>query len=237
MPQVFPENLGLPMRPGTHRGRQTWDCAQPIRALLALLLALHASCCACQPLCVWSLACCSLRLGQSSASPMASGSPSAVSHRVSCNSVSEVNFSLCPLLSIHYLATLHALQLLHLSPRPRRTQMQPNRGPKSAPEPFYERPAPLATHRLRGVRVSPLSAGGEGLCKARSRLLKRPGKLAEGIRQQLGSLSCHVSTGSGHHHHTLSRRHVPWGKRFRLWRFRYKIVRKAVPQVAHGYCL
>ena len=109
-------------------------------------------------------------------------------------------------------------------PRPRRTQMQPNRGPKSAPEPFYERPAPLATHRLRGVRVSPLSAGGEGLCKARSRLLKRPGKLAEGIRQQLGSLSCHVSTGSGHHHHTLSR-HVPWGKRFRLWRFRYKIVR------------
>ena len=123
MPQVFPENLGLPMRPGTHRDRQTWDCAQPIRALLALLLALHASCCASQPLCVWSLACCSLRPGQSSASPMASGSPSAVSHRVSYNSESEVNFSLCPLLSIHYLATLHALQLLHLSSPP---QANPN---------------------------------------------------------------------------------------------------------------
>ena len=110
-------------------------------------------------------------------------------------------------------------------PSPRRTQLQPDRGPKSAPEPYFERPASLTAYRLWGVRVSPLSAGGEGLCKARSRLLKRPGKLAEGIQQQLGSLSCHYSTCSGHYHlYTLSRS-VPWGSRFRLWKFKYRVVR------------
>ena len=85
--------------------------------------------------------------------------------------------------------------------------------------------SPLATYRLRGVRVSPLSAGGEGLCKARSRLLNRPGKLAEGIQQQLGSFSRHCSTCSRHYLlHTLSRS-VPWGNRFRLWKFKYRVVR------------
>ena len=105
-------------------------------------------------------------------------------------------------------------------PSPRRAQLQPNRGPKSAPEPHFVRPASLITYRLWGVRVSPLSAGGEGLCKARSRLLKRQGKLAEGIQQHLGSFSCHCSTCSVHHHlYTLSRL-VPWGSRFRLWKFK-----------------
>ena len=110
-------------------------------------------------------------------------------------------------------------------PNPMRTQLQPNRGPKSAPEPCFERQASLTTNRLRGVRVSPLSAGGEGLCKAQSGLLKRPGKLAEGIQQQLGLFSCHYYEGSGHHHlYTLSRS-VPWGSRLRLWKFKYRVVR------------
>ena len=110
-------------------------------------------------------------------------------------------------------------------PSPRRAKLQPNRGPKSVPEPYFGRPTPLATYRLRGVRVSPLSAGGEGLCKARSRLLNRPGKLAEGIQQQLGLFSCHCSTCSGHYLlHTLSGS-VPWGNRFRLWKFKYRVVR------------
>ena len=110
-------------------------------------------------------------------------------------------------------------------PSPRRAKLQPNRGPKSVPEPYFGRPTPLATYRLRGVRVSPLSAGGEGLCKARSRLLNGPGKLAEGIQQQLGLFSCHCSTCSGHYLlHTLSRS-VPWGNRFRLWKFKYRVVR------------
>ena len=57
---------------------------------------------------------------------------------------------------------------------------------------------------------------------ARSRLLNRPGKLAEGIQQQLGSFSCHCS---GHYLlHTLSQS-VPWGNRFRLWKFKYRVVR------------
>ena len=107
----------------------------------------------------------------------------------------------------------------------RQITLRPNRGPKSAPEPRFDCPAQLTINGLRGVRVSPLSAGGEGLCKARSRLLKRPGKLAEGIQQQLGFLSCHRHAGSWHRHlHTLSRS-APWGNRLRLWRFKYKFIR------------
>ena len=79
-----------------------------------------------------------------------------------------------------------------------------------------------ATVMTEGVRVSPLSAGGEGLCKARSRLLNRPGKLAEGIQQQLGSFSCHYSAFTGYYFLYTLPRSVPWGKRFRLWKFRYK---------------
>ena len=81
-----------------------------------------------------------------------------------------------------------------------------------------------ATVLTEGVRVSPLSAGGEGLCKARSRLLNRPGKLAEGIQQQLGLFSCHYSTCSGHYLLYTLPRSVPWGNRFRLWKFKYRVV-------------
>ena len=63
---------------------------------------------------------------------------------------------------------------------PRCNSEQPNCGPKSAPVPYRSAVMPNSYGR-RGVRVSPLSAGGEGLCKAQSRFLYRPGKPAEGI--------------------------------------------------------
>ena len=97
-------------------------------------------------------------------------------------------------------------------PSPRRAHVQPNRGPKSAPEPCCRRLFPLPIYRRRGVRVSPLSAGGEGLCKARSRLLNRPGQPAEGVHKQLGSFSCHCSTCSGHDSLITPSQSVPWGQ-------------------------
>ena len=82
-----------------------------------------------------------------------------------------------------------------------------------------------ATVMTEGVRVSPLSAGGEGLCNAWSRLLTRPGKLAEGIQKQLGLFSCRYSAFTGYYFLYTLPRSVPWGKRFRLWKFRYRGIR------------
>ena len=79
-----------------------------------------------------------------------------------------------------------------------------------------------ATVMTEGVRVSPLSAGGEGLCKARSGFSE---KLAEGIQKQLGLFSCHYSAFTGYYFLYTLPRSVPWGKRFRLWKFRYRGIR------------
>ena len=76
-----------------------------------------------------------------------------------------------------------------------------------------------------GVRVSPLSARGEGLCRAQPRFLQRPGKQAEGIHIQLGAFSCPHSTFDFPYPTKEPAPPEPWGRRFRLWKFRYKIVR------------
>ena len=75
------------------------------------------------------------------------------------------------------------------------------------------------------MRVSPFSAGGEGLCKARFLLLKRPGKLAEGIQQQLGFFFCRCSTCSRRFRLYSPSCSGPWGSRLRPWKFKYKLVR------------
>ena len=170
-------------------------------------------------------ACCTLRFSRRSATPQTGGDPSAVSRSISYTLYPKTGPPDVPYHQSIIWQLFMRYSYCNAPPSPRRAQLQPNRGPKSAPEPHFVRPASLITYRLWGVRVSPLSAGGEGLCKARSRLLKRQGKLAEGIQQQLGSFSCHCSTCSVHHHlYTLSRL-VPWGSRFRLWKFKYRVVR------------
>ena len=110
-------------------------------------------------------------------------------------------------------------------PSARQAPPNPNRGPKSAPEPRHDCSASITSYRLWGVRVSPLSAGGEGLCKAQSWLLNRPGKQAEGSQTQIGPFSCHRSTCSGHYQLSVLPQMEPWGSRLRIWKFKYKVVR------------
>ena len=106
----------------------------------------------------------------------------------------------------------------------KRFNQPPTRGPKSAPAP-YRHDAMQKSHRRRGVRVSPLSAGGEGLRNARSRFLYAPGKLAEGIQKQLGVAPCLYSHSNWQQSPGKISSVMPWGRRFRLWKFRYKVVR------------
>ena len=110
------------------------------------------------------------------------------------------------------------------SSHPRCNSVPPTRGPKSAPAP-YRHDAVQKSHRRRGVRVSPLSAGGEGLCNARLRFLYAPGKLAEGIQKQLGAAPCLYSHSNWQQSPGIISSVMPWGRRFRLWKFRYKVVR------------
>ena len=110
------------------------------------------------------------------------------------------------------------------SSHPRCNSVPPTRGPKSAPAP-YRHDATQQSHRRRGVRVSPLSAGGKGLCNARSRFLYAPGKLAEGIQKQLGVVPCLYSHSNWQKSPGKLSTVMPWGRRFRLWKFRYKVVR------------
>ena len=101
----------------------------------------------------------------------------------------------------------------------------PIRGPKSAPAPYRHEATPDSS-RCGGVRVSPLSARGEGLCRAQPRFLQRPGKQTEGIHIQLGNFSYPRSTFDFPYPTKGPAQPAPWGRRFRLWRFRYKIVRR-----------
>ena len=110
-----------------------------------------------------------------------------------------------------------------IRPRCRRSSTSPNRGPKSvlAPE---SRTSHQCQGRRQGVRVSSLSAGDEGLCKAQPIFPAVPGKPADGNHIQLGD----VSYSSFAHTLKCAQPKVqltPVGHRFRLWRFRYKLVR------------
>ena len=108
-------------------------------------------------------------------------------------------------------------------PHHRRTNTAPNRGPKSAlvPDP---RITSQCQCRRQGVRVSSLSAGDEGLCNAQPIFPIMPGKPADGNYSQLGDASysffAHTQQGA-----QLPVQLTLIGHRFRLWRFRYKIVR------------
>ena len=91
----------------------------------------------------------------------------------------------------------------------------PIRGPKSAPAPYRHAVIPDLSRRW-GVRVSPLSARGEGLCRAQPRFLQRPGKQAEGIQIQLGRFSYPRSTFDFPYPTKGPAQPAPWGRRFRL---------------------
>ena len=110
-----------------------------------------------------------------------------------------------------------------IRPRCRRSSTSPNRGPKSALAP-ESRASHQCQGRRQGVRVSSLSAGDEGLCKAQPIFPAVPGKPADGNHIQLGD----VSYSSFAHTLKCAQPKVqltPVGHRFRLWRFRYKLVR------------
>ena len=110
-----------------------------------------------------------------------------------------------------------------IRPRCRRSSTSPNRGPKSALAP-ESRTSHQCQCRRQGVRVSSLSAGDEGLCKAQPIFPAVPGKPADGNHIQLRD----VSYSSFAHTLKCAQPNVqltPVGHRFRLWRFRYKLVR------------
>ena len=142
--------------------------------------------------------------------------PSSFLYRTSSNS-SRAHSSTCKQLTRSVSVKVY--------PSPRHAPPHPDRGPKSAPEPRHDCSASITSYRLWGVRVSPLSAGGEGLCKAQSWLLNRPGKQAEGSQTQIGPFSCHRSTCSGHYQLSVLPQMEPWGSRLRIWKFKYKVVR------------
>ena len=142
--------------------------------------------------------------------------PSSFLHRTSSN-FSRAHSSTCKQLTRSVSVKVY--------PSPRQAPPNPNRGPKSAPEPRHDCSASITSYRLWGVRVSPLSAGGEGLCKAQSWLLNRPGKQAEGSQTQIGPFSCHRSTCSRHYQLSVLPQMEPWGSRLRIWKFKYKVVR------------
>ena len=113
-----------------------------------------------------------------------------------------------------------------IRPRYRRNHALPNRGPKSALAPDSQTSF-LRKCRRQGVRVSSLSAGGEGLCKAQPIFPAVPGKQADGNHLQLGD----ASYSSFAHTLKCAQPRVQLtsvGHRFRLWRFRYKLVRKYI---------
>ena len=98
---------------------------------------------------------------------------------------------------------------------------EPKRGPKSAPLPILTAPH-LEYLGKRGVRVSPLSAGGEGPTQSHLWIHTEPGKLAEG--------SQHLTTcynGSSYAQTTAAfcscpaQGYRPWGRIFHRFRFRY----------------
>ena len=98
---------------------------------------------------------------------------------------------------------------------------EPKRGPKSAPLPKLTVPHFKYLGR-RGVRVSPLPAGGEGPTQSHLWIQTEPGKLAEGS-QYLTS----YHNGSSYAQTTtvfcssLAKGYRPWGKLFHRFRFRY----------------
>ena len=98
---------------------------------------------------------------------------------------------------------------------------EPTRGPKSAPLHILTAPH-LEYLGKRGVRVSPLSAGGEGPTQSHLWIHTEPGKLAEG--------SQHLTTcynGSSYAQTTTAfcscpaQGYRPWGRLFHRFRFRY----------------
>ena len=98
---------------------------------------------------------------------------------------------------------------------------EPTRGPKSAPLHILTAPR-LEYLGKRGVRVSPLSAGGEGPTQSHLWIHTEPGKLAEG--------SQHLTTcynGSSYAQTTTAfcscpaQGYRPWGRLFHRFRFRY----------------
>ena len=97
---------------------------------------------------------------------------------------------------------------------------EPKRGPKSAPPPKL--PVPHFEYLgRRGVRVSPLPAGGEGPTQSRLWIQTEPGKLAEGS-QHLTSYyngSSHAQTTTVFYS-SLTDGYRPWGKFFHRFRFR-----------------
>ena len=98
---------------------------------------------------------------------------------------------------------------------------EPKRGPKSAPPPKL--PVPHFDYPgRRGVRVSPLPAGGEEPMQSHLWIQTEPGKLAEGS-QHLTSYyngSSHAQTTTVFYS-SLTDGYRPWGKLFHRFRFRY----------------
>ena len=123
-----------------------------------------------------------------------------------------------------YLFKQHCLATLH--PNPRLTNSLPIRGPKSALEPYHTLLSSLVAGKLQGVRVSPLSAGGGGLCRAQPEFPSRPGKQAEGIHKQLGFSPVSYFFVNPPNSPRRPDGSVPWGHKFRLWKFRYKVVKR-----------
>ena len=123
-----------------------------------------------------------------------------------------------------YLFKRHCLATLH--PNPRLTNSLPIRGPKSALEPYHTLLSSLVAGKLQGVRVSPLSAGGGGLCRAQPEFPSRPGKQAEGIHKQLGFSPVSYFFVNPPNSPRRPDGSVPWGHKFRLWKFRYKVVKR-----------